>query len=43
VNPEISELDLFYNNVRLHRELTISIHNSFKEKSGKIKSGKNQE
>ena len=40
VQPELTELDLFYNNVRLSREYTFIIHNSFKEKSAKLKSGK---
>ena len=37
---EITELDLFYNKVRLNRESSIIIHNSFKEKSEKLKSNK---
>ena len=40
VHQELTELDLFYNNVRLSRESTYIIHNSFKEKSEKLKSGK---
>ena len=40
VQPELTELDIFYNNVRLSRESTHIIHNSFKEKSEKLKSGK---
>ncbi len=39
VQPELTELDLFYNNVRLSRESTFIIQNSFKEKSAKL-SGK---
>jgi len=37
IRPEINEVDLFYNKVRLTRESTIIIYNSFKEKSDKIK------
>ena len=40
IRPEINEVDLFYNKVRLNRESTIIIHNSFKEKSEKLKSNK---
>ena len=37
---EITELDIFYNKVRLNTELTIIMYNSFKEKSQKLKSNK---
>ena len=37
---EITELDIFYNKVRLNTELTIIMYNSFIEKSQKLKSNK---
>ena len=40
IKPEITEIDLFYNKVRLNSEQTFIIHNSLKEKSEKLKSGK---
>ena len=40
VQPELTELDLFLNSVRLHRETSLVLNNSFKERSAKLKSGK---
>ena len=40
IKPEITEIDLFYNKVRLSRESSIILHNSFKQKSEKLKSSK---
>ena len=40
VQPELTELDLFYNNMRLYNETSMVINNSFKERSLKLKSGK---
>ncbi len=39
VQPELTTLDLFYNKISLTRESTFIIHNSFKEKSAKLRSG----
>lgn len=33
----LNEMDLLCNNLRMHRDMTIMINNSFKEKSEKIK------
>ena len=36
IKPEITELDIFYNKVRLNSETSIILYNSIKAKSDKI-------
>ena len=38
--PELTALDLFYNNMRIYNETSMVLNNSFKERSAKLKSGK---
>ena len=40
IQPELTELDLFYNNMRIYNETSMVLNNSFKERSQKLKSGK---